>query len=527
MKSPAILLKSIITCLVYFIYMAYLGGQPFTTVKIDSLVEKTMKTFNVPGIAVAVVHDGKVALAQGYGVRSINTMKKVDEHTLFAIASNSKAFTAAALGILVDDGKLKWDDRVIDFIPEFRLYNPYVTEEFTIRDLLTHRSGMGLGAGDLMIWPDSASFSLSDVIHNLRYLKQVSGFRTKYDYDNLLYIVAGEVVARVSGMSWEDFIEKRIMHLLKMTESAATYNRLPDKTNVIDPHVPINGKLQVVSRSFSEVANSAGGIYSNLTDMCNWIIMQLNNGRYGDSLENHIVSESVQHDMWSPQTVIPVWGKGPYNTHFSSYGLGWRLSDVMGYKQVTHTGGLLGVVTQVILFPELKAGIIVFTNQQSGEAFTAISNTIKDWYFGITGVDRIRELEDQMHGYEAEAHKVTEAIWKDIDLQLKSKTAKPDFSMYTGTYQDPWFGKVRISIKNSTLWFGSEKSPKLSGEMLFYKATTFVVRWKDRTLDADAFTVFSLDRTGKASGIKMSAISPLTDFSYDFQDLDFQRVSGE
>jgi len=527
MKSPAILMKSIFTCLVYFLYMECLGGQPFTTAKIDSLVEKTMKTFNVPGIAVAVVHNGKVALAKGYGVRSINTMKRVDEHTLFAIASNSKAFTAAALGILVDDGKLKWDDRVIDFIPEFRLYNPYVTEEFTIRDLLTHRSGMGLGAGDLMIWPDSANFSLADIIHNLRYLKQASGFRTKYDYDNLLYIVAGEVVARASGMSWEDLVEKRILHPLKMTESAACYDRLPDKTNVIDPHVPVNGKLRAVSRSFSDVANSAGGIYSNMTDMCKWIIMQMNNGRYGDSLENRIISAAVQHDMWSPQTIIPVWAKGAYNTHFSSYGLGWRLSDVMGYTQVTHTGGLLGVVTQVIMFPELKTGIIVFTNQQSGEAFTAISNTIKDWYFGITGMDRIKELEDQMNGYVAEALKVTEALWKDIDLQLKSNTAKPDYSLYVGSYQDPWFGKVRISIKNGALWFDSERSPKLSGEMLFYKATTFVVRWRDRTLDADAFIVFSFDRTGRANGFKMTAISPLTDFSYDFQDLDFQLVPGQ
>ena len=166
-----------------------------------------MKTFDVPGIAVAIMKDDKVIHSKGYGVRSLNTKQKVDSNTLFGIASNSKAFTTAALGILIDEKKLSWDDKVIDYIPEFRLYSPYVTEEFTIRDLLTHRSGLGLGAGDLMIWPGSNNFTLKDIIHNLRYLKPVSGFRTKYDYDNLLYIVAGEVVARVSGMSWEDFIE--------------------------------------------------------------------------------------------------------------------------------------------------------------------------------------------------------------------------------------------------------------------------------------------------------------------------------
>ena len=193
-------------CNIFFIY-----AQPISSPSIDSLVEKTLKTFDVPGIAVAVVKDGKIIHAKGYGVRSLNTKQKVDEHTLFGIASNSKAFTVAALGMLVDEGKLKWDDKVTDYIPEFKMYSPYVTEEFTIRDLLTHRSGLGLGAGDLMFWPDSNNFTIKDMIHNLRYLKQVSDFRTKYDYDNLLYIVAGEVVARVSGMSWEEFIRNRIM----------------------------------------------------------------------------------------------------------------------------------------------------------------------------------------------------------------------------------------------------------------------------------------------------------------------------
>ncbi|MEO7960892.1 MAG: serine hydrolase domain-containing protein, partial [Ginsengibacter sp.] len=199
-------------CKSFLIYLFSLGtffiasAQPISIRQIDSVVEKTLKTFDVPGIAVAVVKYGQVVLEKGYGLRSLNSRLPVDEHTLFGIASNSKAFTTAALGILVDEDKLSWDDKVRDYIPEFKMYNPYVTEEFTIRDLLTHRSGLGLGAGDLMFWPDSNSFTVQDIIHNLRYLKPVSGFRTKYDYDNLMYILAGEVVKRVSGTSWEDFI---------------------------------------------------------------------------------------------------------------------------------------------------------------------------------------------------------------------------------------------------------------------------------------------------------------------------------
>ncbi|MFA7409464.1 MAG: serine hydrolase domain-containing protein, partial [Bacteroidales bacterium] len=165
-------------------------AQALTSEQIGQLVERTLKTFDVPGIAVGVVKDGQVVHAQGYGLRSLNTGKPVNENTLFGIASNSKAFTAAALGMLVEEGKLKWDDKVVDHIPEFRLYDPYVTHDFTIRDLLTHRSGMGLGAGDLMIWPDGNDFTRQEIIHNLRYLKQVSPFRSKYDYDNNLYIVA-------------------------------------------------------------------------------------------------------------------------------------------------------------------------------------------------------------------------------------------------------------------------------------------------------------------------------------------------
>ena len=484
-----------------------------------------MKTFDVPGIAVAIVKDDKVIHSKGYGVRSLNTRQKTDANTLFAIASNSKAFTAAALGILIDEKKLTWDDRVIDHIPEFRLYNPYVTEEFTIKDLLTHRSGLGLGAGDLMIWPGLNDFTITDIIHNLRYLKPVSGFRTKYDYDNLLYIVAGEVVARVSGMSWEDFIETRIMQPLKMTGSAASYSRLKDKSNVIDPHAPVNGVVQVIDRdfNFNEVGNAAGGIYSNITDLCRWIIMQMNNGKYGDGLNSQLFTEKVHEEMWSPHTIIPVRSSTVYNTHFAGYGLGWNLSDVKGYKQVGHTGGLAGIVTQVTLIPEMKLGIIVLTNQQSGEAFTAITNTIKDSYFGIKGVDRIKQYRESAQKNIAEAEKITDEIWKDIEAQQKSSLTKPDYGLYTGTYSDKWFGEVTISLKNGKLWFDSKRSLKLTGELLAYKGNTFIARWNDRSMDADAYAMFNLDNTGKASGFKMKAISPMTDFSYDFHDLDFSR----
>src|SRR3970040_294443 len=208
-----------------------LSFAQISSVQVDELVNRTIKTFNVPGIAVAIVKDGKVVVAKGYGVKSIESKEKVDANTLFGIASNSKAFTSASLAMLVDEGKIKWDDKVIKYLPNFRMYNDYVTQEFTIRDLLTHRSGLGLGAGDLMIWPDGSDFTAQDIIRNLQYLKPVAAFRTKYDYDNLLYIVAGEVIHVVSGKSWCDFIENRIMKPLEMNNSAASFLRLKDSTN--------------------------------------------------------------------------------------------------------------------------------------------------------------------------------------------------------------------------------------------------------------------------------------------------------
>ncbi|UFH52459.1 serine hydrolase [Spirosoma sp. KNUC1025] len=504
-------------------------AQVISPPQIDALVQRTLTTFKVPGIAVAVVKDGKVVHSKGYGLRSLKSTGNVDENTLFGIASNSKAFTAAALGILMDEGKLTWDDKVIDYIPEFRMYNPNVTEEFTIRDLLTHRSGLGLGAGDLMFWPDSSNFTIKDVIHNLRYLKPVSGFRTKYDYDNLLYMVAGEVIERVSRQSWEAFVEERIMKPLQMTRSAGTYTRLKDKINVIDAHAPVNGTVQVINRDMFRFGNSAGGINSSVADMSKWVIAQLNRGKYGDNLSKQLFSEKVHAEMWSPQTILPVSPQPipPYNTHFSAYGLGWGLSDVKGYKQVTHTGGLAGMVTQVTLLPELQLGIIVFTNQQVGAAFSAITNTIKDSYLGLPPTDWVQVYKERVQKGQDEADKITKSIWEAIDREQKNNAAKVDLSSYAGTYRDNWFGDVLIQEKSDKLWFQSVRSPKLTGELFFYKNTTFIVKWKNRSFDADAFVTFLPDENQKPTAIKMKPISPLTDFSFDFQDLDLQRISNE
>lgn len=500
-----------------------LCAQALNGSQIDSLVQKTMETFDVPGMAVAVLKDGKIYYQNTYGVRSLKTGAKVDENTLFGVASNTKAFTTAALGQLVDKGALDWDTKVTDIIPEFKLYDPYVTNEFTVRDLVTHRSGLGLGAGDLMVFPASNTTTLDEMIHNLRYLKPVSSFRSKYDYDNLLYIVAGEIVARISGKSYDNYISENFFVPLKMNRSKLSIPEIEADPNRIDGHAPVNGKLETTVATFTQIATPAAGIYASIDDMSKWVQTMLDNGKYGPKLQDSLFSKKVHREMWTPQTLVRRTG-GPYNTHFSAYGLGWFLSDVNGYFQATHTGGLLGIVSQVTIIPELELGIIVLTNQQSGAAFSAITNSLKDAYFGIEGQDRIKDYNERRLAGERKEDSVNKAVEIAIKKQLKSKTPKPDEANVTGEYKDLWFGNVSISEKNGSLHFKSAKSADLTGTMTFYKGTTYAVRWNDPSLKADAFVTFSLNTEGKANGFTMSPISPLTDFSYDYQDLDFKRV---
>ena len=490
------------------------GYAQLTEIQIDQVIEKAMTTFQVPGVAIAIVYNNEVVLTKGYGVRSVLTQEKVNEQTLFGIASNSKAFTATALAMLADEKKLQWDDKVIQHIPEFKMYNDYVTKQFTIADLLCHRSGLGMGAGDLMVWPEKNTFTTQEIINNLQYLKPVSDFRTKYDYNNLLYVVAGEVIHRVSGVSWEDFIEQRILKPLQMNASRATFNRLQDISNVAVPHVPIQGRLKVVERYTEQPFNAAAGIYANAEELTKWMMLQLNKGKMisGESL----FSEKEHQTMWASHTILPARSITPYTSNFRTYGLGWLLTDVNGVLQVSHTGGLEGMVTQVVLFPSKKLGIAVLTNQQSGAAFTTITNAIKDSYLGIPYFDHIDYYYQKQLKDLGEIIKIEKQVWSKVAQNNKEKLKTVSL---IGTYADSWFGNVVITQKKDKLYFASQRSPKISGELLYYEKDTYIVQLNDREMEADAFIYFTPDY----SQFTMKAVSPITDFSYDYHDLYFVK----
>jgi CubicO group peptidase (beta-lactamase class C family) len=491
--------------------------------KIDSLVEDALMKFKVAGAAVAVVKDGKVIHQKGYGVTSVATKKPVNEFTNFQIASNSKAFTTAALSILVDEGKLKWTDKVKEHIPEFNMYNEYVTENFNIQDLLTHRSGLGLGIGDLMFFPDGSNFTIKDILAGFQYFKPVSAFRTKFDYDNLLYIVAGEVITRTSGMTYETFVQKRIITPLGMTNTFASQALMKDKTNLATPHSSESGTIHPIDAFGEQINSAAGGLLSNVADLSKWMILHLNKGRYGNDLKSSLFSLENHNEMWTIHTVIPTEGMPRYNSHFNGYGLGWGLDDIKGNLRVSHTGGLPGMLSIVTLLPDLNMGIVILTNTENGGAglFTAISNTIIDTYLGLEDYGWVNKINDWMSQQRNAGDEVSKKVWLKVD-SMKNTAVKAD--SYTGVYEDKWFGKVEVFLKDKKLWFRSFRSPKLNGPMAYYNANAFAIKWEYQAMNCDAFAIFSLDETGKAQSLKMKGISPNIDFSFDFQDLDLKRV---
>lgn len=524
---------SLIVVIAYVLISPTLKAQTtshFNEKKIDQLVEQTLTTFKVPGAAIGVIKNGKVLLNKGYGVQDINAPDRVDQHTLFKIASTTKAFNSAALAILVDQNKLQWDSKVVDIIPEFALYDEWVTKEFTIADLLTHRSGLARFAGDLMLWPEPAGFSREEIINNLKFLKPASGFRSEYAYDNLLYIVAGEVVAKITGMSWEAFVEKHIMAPLGMQRCFAGPVPAKHMKNIAQPHGIIDDKIEIVKRNQTyhkySVMAAAGGIKCSVNDLLTWVDTQLNKGISAQGVR--LFSEKQSEVMWKPHTILPVYEseKKYDNTNFKAYGLGWTLADVHGYKRVSHTGTLSGNLAYITLVPELDLGVIVLINQSSYYARSTLMNSIVQMFMDIPQQDWLSiEIAKQVERLaKIKANSVTSAasntkpVRKAVLLPLKA---------YAGIYQDPWFGQVKISLENGQLNFQSLKSKKLVGEMLEHQEHAFIVWYDDRSLEGDAIARFITDQNQQVVGMTMEPLSEDTDASFDYQDLNFIRLSQQ
>jgi CubicO group peptidase (beta-lactamase class C family) len=491
-------------------------------------VQRTMKLFDVPGIAIAVVKDGKVVATQGFGVRKLGAPERVDAKTLFEVASNSKAFTAAALAMLVDEGKLAWDDPVTKHLPDFQMYDAYVTHEMTVRDLLTHRSGLGLGAGDLLWWP-TTNFSTDEIIHKLRYIRPATSFRNSYAYDNLLYIVAGKIIAAKSGKTWGETIRERILAPAGM---AATTTSLADNAgnpDVANAHSKINDRIAAVKAMPVPNAVGAVGINTNAEDIARWMNVLLAGGRVGtdaDGKDIRLYSAKQAREMWTAQTPMRISEPDPKlaatRPNFLAYGLGFQLRDWQGRLLAMHSGALQGFYSKVVLVPEAKLGIAILTNAESGGSLNALQYQLLDRMLNPAAttdwIGAVKAVEDEHHAKELAR----------IGKANAARAAKSQPSLaraaYDGDYEDPWYGLATIRHTGGKQILTLTRTPDLAGELEHYQHDTFIVRWKERNFNADAYVTFALNPDGSIERMRMQPVSTETDFSYDFQDLNFTPV---
>jgi CubicO group peptidase (beta-lactamase class C family) len=402
------------------------------------------------------------------------------------------------------------------------MYDPYVSHEMTIRDLLTHRSGMGLGEGDLLIFPHT-TYTRDDIIHRLRYMKPASSFRSRYAYDNLLYIAAGQIIPAVTGTSWDDFIRQRILSPLGMNTTNLSTAAFKPGENYAFPHSRLDGKLQVVEFGNLDNAAPAGAINSSAADMAKWMMLQLGRGRLASS-DKRLFTEKQSREMWSPQTILPTGDPSPsllaLKTNFSAYGLGWGLRDYHGRKLVGHTGGVTGFVSRVMLVPEENLGVVILTNAEEGGAFDSILYHVIDAYLGLPPTDWIAAFKAAKEHEEQAAAEVEKR-----QTNFRAAESKPSLPLekYAGVYADAWYGTATIRAGDGKLVLSFEHTPMMVGELQHWQYDTFKTHWRDRTI-ADAFVSFSLRPDGAIEHFKMAPVSPLADFSFDYQDVLFEPV---
>jgi CubicO group peptidase (beta-lactamase class C family) len=484
---------------------------------LDAEAARILKAFEVPGMALAIVKNGRVVVAKGYGVRRLGEAAPVDGQTLFGIASNTKVFTATALGLLVEEGKIAWDAPVINYLPWFAMYDPFVTREITVRDLLVHRSGLGLGEGDLLFWPPS-TYNRKEIVRRLRYMKPATSFRSAYAYDNLLYSVAGEVIEAVSGKIWEDFVMERILARVGMTRSNVRHSAAAGGGNVAATHAEVDGVVRIVKPSTNDNTNPAGGINSCAEDMAKWMLVLLGRGKLPDG--TRLYSEKTWRELTTLVTPMP--NPDPpaelaaLKTDFNGYALGLHVKEYRGLKVVTHTGGLAGYVSQVWLVPEAGLGVTVLTNQEAVQAFAALTMFVVDHYLGAPKTDWVDAYLKVRARNEA---RTAEAVRKAATA--RDATSKPSLALekYAGTYRDAWYGDIEIAAESGKLVMRFTRTPALVGDLEHWEYDTFIVRWRERDLRADAYVTFALNPDGSIDQAKMRPASPDVDFSYDFQDL--------
>jgi CubicO group peptidase (beta-lactamase class C family) len=475
--------------------------------EIEKTVYKAMQVWNIPGLALAILKEDQVLLAKGYGVRETGKPDKIDEHTLFAIGSNTKAFTAIGIGLLVQDGKITWDDPVTKYIPYFRLYDPNATQLITIRDLLCHRSGLGTWAGDVLLL---SNYPAEEIVHRLRNIPPEYGFRAGYGYSNLMFVTAGLVISTVSGMSWDDFIDQRIFKPLGMTDSVTNPRYFGERANIAVPHEDLKARLQTVPYRKDSNVGAAGSICASVSDIARWLQLQLNNG----SLDGKQLADiSIFEETRSPHTTIklsPIEKQLFPSRHFSAYGLGWFLNDYHGKLMVRHTGGVDGMLSMLGFVPEENFGIAVFTNKLPNSAYTALYMHIADALLGVPPQDWTQtyiELEKEVKEKQEHAEKTKN--------NSRSKDTQPSLVLekYAGDYESLILGGATISLEGCALHIKLQVHESISGTFEHWHYDTFLCKWDDPVL-GESLVTFITDGQGCVAEFRLKIredwIDPLT-----------------
>jgi len=468
----------------------------------DAYVKKARIEWSAPAVAVSIVKDDKVIFAKGYGVHDAKKGTPVDEFTLFAIGSSSKAFTVAAVGLLVDEGKLDWDDRAIEHLADLVLFDPWVTRELRVRDLMSHK--IGIERSDLLWY--GTDYSRDEVLHRLRYIPPMVSFRYRYGYNNHMFLAAGQVVAALSGKSWDDFVKDRIFKPLGMKTSNTSTLDLSESTNVATPHAYVDGKAQPIPWKNIDNVGPAGSINSNVMEMAQWVRLQLGKGTYEN--KNLLKPETVK-EMHSPQTVIPK-GKwlsstSPVNhmmipeSHFFLYGLGWFLQDYHGRKIVHHGGSIDGMRCLVAMIPEENLGVVVLANVNPTSLTESLPLKVFDLFLGTGKRDWSAEMLAGMTKVLARGKKRRE----EIQASRATGTAPSlDLAEYVGLYENKAYGEAKIELKNDelTLQIG-----KIKGPLGHWHYDTFVLGLPS-SLSPGFMATFTLNARGKVDELRLSGI---------------------
>jgi CubicO group peptidase (beta-lactamase class C family) len=482
-------------------FLVLLGAAPAAGQRplagFDAYVQNAMRDWHVPGMAIAIVKDDSVVYARGFGVRTVGTAERVDEHTSFAIASTTKAFTATALAMLVDEGKLRWDDPVSLHLPGLRLFDPELTGQLTVRDLLSHRTGL---PGSDALWYASPHSS-DEIVRRLRFVRPFAAPRTRYQYNNIGYMVAGMVVQQASGMPWSEFVRTRILQPLEMRETLTGYRGLDARGNVATPHVQVNDTVMPVPYLDFDNIGPAGSMNSSVSDMALWIRFQLDSGRVGG---RRLVSAASHREMLTPQFLVPAASFYPEPTRlsrptFTAYGLGWFLQDYRGRKLAMHTGSIDGMTAILALVPEERLGLVIYANLDHAEVRHALMYRIVDEFLGGPRRDWSAELRPA-YAQAAERGRAAERERRSHRAAGTRPSLPPH--AYAGTYVDPDSVQSSVVLRYQDGVLVADLAGRNTAPLEHWHHDVFLARWANRAM-GESFIAFTIDERGRAGRMRM------------------------